>query len=105
VSATPLEKAVEQAQAALTTKDHYYTDADSWDIFVGNQMQTILDAAAHLHDARADALGIEALMAWAEEREREVRADSDWPFSGAYANAFRDEFIPKLRAILAEQKS
>jgi hypothetical protein len=74
---TALEKAIEKAQAALTVADVQEYDGDSWDIFVGNQMQIILDAAAHLHDgcfergtltadyiqkARADALDVEVLV-------------------------------------------
>jgi hypothetical protein len=51
-----LIRAVEAVQAELTQPRRYDYDADSWDIFVGNQMQRILDVLTPTEETPAEAL-------------------------------------------------
>lgn len=91
MSATPIEKAVEQAQANLTSSnDRLLRDTQSWEIFVASQMQRILDAAvtenaenvrfalrlgAAPGEARADALDVKDARQAIDAVARGLEAD------------------------------
>jgi hypothetical protein len=51
-----LVRTVESVQAALTTTDWQAYDHKSWEIFVGHQMQRILDVLAPAEETPAEAL-------------------------------------------------
>jgi hypothetical protein len=51
-----LVRTVEEVQGALTLANAFELDRDSWEIFVGNQVQRILDVLAPAEETPAEAL-------------------------------------------------